>query len=62
MTSRVTVPESLDEIPPIQYDYAITMGCGDECPYVAARQREDWKLPDPKHLGDERISVPCGIR
>jgi len=24
--------KSLDDIPQIEYDYAITMGCGDECP------------------------------
>lgn len=42
--------KSLDEIPQIEYDYAITMGCGDECPHVKAKNREDWALPDPKHL------------
>src|SRR4051794_40659873 len=30
----------------------ITMGCGDSCPWVAAERREDWALPDPKHLDD----------
>jgi arsenate reductase (thioredoxin) len=43
--------KSLAEIPDIRYDYAITMGCGDECPLVRARQREDWGIPDPKHMG-----------
>lgn len=42
--------KSLDEIPKIKYDYAITMGCGDECPFVMAEHRDDWKLDDPKHL------------
>ena len=42
--------KSLDEIPKIKYDYAITMGCGDECPFVIAEHRDDWKLDDPKHL------------
>ncbi len=42
--------KSLDEIPKIKYDYAITMGCGDECPFVIAENRIDWQLPDPKHL------------
>lgn len=42
--------KSLDEIPKIRYDYAITMGCGDECPFVFADQRMDWQLPDPKHM------------
>jgi arsenate reductase len=26
----------------------ITMGCGDECPYVPGLRREDWPLDDPK--------------
>lgn len=42
--------KSLAEIPEVEYDYAITMGCGDECPFVRARQREDWGIPDPKHM------------
>ncbi len=25
----------------------ITMGCGEQCPYVAGIQRTDWPLPDP---------------
>lgn len=40
----------LDKIPQEEYDYAITMGCGDECPMVLAKNREDWALPDPKHM------------
>lgn len=47
--------KSLNEIPDIEYDYAITMGCGDECPYVKAQHREDWGLPDPKNLSDEEF-------
>jgi len=42
--------KSLDEIPQIKYDYAITMGCGDECPFVKAEHRDDWKLDDPKNM------------
>ena len=42
--------KSLEQIPAIKYDYAITMGCGDECPFVMAEHCEDWKLDDPKHL------------
>jgi len=40
----------LDKIPQVKYDYAITMGCGDECPMINADNREDWGLPDPKHM------------
>jgi protein-tyrosine-phosphatase len=42
--------KSLDEVPQINYDYAITMGCGDECPFVKADHRDDWKLEDPKNM------------
>lgn len=42
--------KSLDEIPNIEYDFVATMGCGDECPFVRAKIREDWAIPDPKHL------------
>lgn len=44
--------KSLDEIEG-EFDAVITMGCGDDCPWVPARRREDWSLPDPKHLDDE---------
>jgi protein-tyrosine-phosphatase len=42
--------KSLDEIPDIEYDFVATMGCGDECPFVRAKQRADWSIPDPKNL------------
>ena len=29
-------------------DLLITMGCGDECPYVPGLRRDDWPLEDPK--------------
>lgn len=35
------------------FDAVITMGCGDSCPWIPARYREDWALPDPKHMDDE---------
>ena len=42
--------KSLQEVPQIRYDYVITMGCGDECPFIPGEQHEDWDLPDPKML------------
>lgn len=45
--------KSLDDIPAIEYDYAITMGCGDECPNVQAKVRLDWKIDDPKHMNEK---------
>jgi len=31
-----------------QADVVITMGCGDECPYIPGKRYVDWDLPDPK--------------
>jgi arsenate reductase len=28
-------------------DYVITMGCGEDCPLIAAKKREDWQIRDP---------------
>lgn len=44
--------KSLSEIPNVEYEYAITMGCGDECPFVVARHREDWNIPDPREMNE----------
>ena len=33
--------KSLDNLPDIEWDFVITMGCGDECPLARAKQRED---------------------
>jgi arsenate reductase (thioredoxin) len=32
------------------FDYVVTMGCGDECPFIPAKQRLDWQIPDPRHM------------
>jgi protein-tyrosine-phosphatase len=40
--------KSLDEMRGREFDYVITMGCGDECPFIPARQHLDWDIPDPK--------------
>jgi arsenate reductase (thioredoxin) len=40
-------------------DLLITMGCGDECPFVPGLKREDWPFPDPK---DQSIEQTRQIR
>lgn len=47
--------KSLEEIPKIEYDVVVTMGCGDACPFVQAKKREDWAIPDPKNLPLEDV-------
>lgn len=31
-----------------QADVVVTMGCGDECPYIPGKRYLDWELDDPK--------------
>ena len=38
-----------------EFDAAVTMGCGDECPRVLAGRRLDWRIPDPKEMPPERF-------
>lgn len=42
--------KSLNDLPDVEFDFVATMGCGDECPYVRAKRREEWEIPDPKEL------------
>jgi len=44
--------KALTEVGAAAFDAVVTMGCGDACPWIAAARREDWALPDPKHLPD----------
>jgi arsenate reductase (thioredoxin) len=36
-------------------DVVVTMGCGDECPYIPGRRYIDWDLPDPKGRPVEEV-------
>ena len=45
--------KSLDAFNGTHITAAVTMGCGDYCPLVAADRREDWNIPDPKDLPDD---------
>jgi arsenate reductase len=42
------VPQRLTDELAAQSDVVVTMGCGDECPYVPGVRYLDWELPDPK--------------
>lgn len=44
--------KSLDDVEG-EFDAVITMGCGDECPWIPAKRREDWGLPDPRDMDDD---------
>jgi arsenate reductase (thioredoxin) len=43
--------KSLDEVKAYApFDAVVTMGCGDACPWMPAKQFVDWQIPDPKHM------------
>jgi arsenate reductase len=50
-----TKPQKLTEELARGAEVLITMGCGDECPYVPGPRRLDWPLPDPKGLPIEEV-------
>jgi protein-tyrosine-phosphatase len=37
------------------FDYVVTMGCGDACPFIPAEHRIDWQIPDPRDLGKDEF-------
>jgi arsenate reductase len=45
---RDRVPHGLDREDAEWADVVVTMGCGDECPYIPGRRYIDWDLPDPR--------------
>jgi arsenate reductase len=42
------VPRRLTRELAEQAEVVVTMGCGDECPYIPGKRSIDWDLPDPK--------------
>ena len=40
-------PQALTEELSAWADVVVTMGCGDECPYIPGKRYLDWDLPDP---------------
>jgi arsenate reductase len=42
------VPRKLSQADAEWADVVVTMGCGDECPYIPGKRYLDWDLEDPK--------------
>lgn len=43
--------KSIDEVKDFApFDAVVTMGCGDACPWMPAKQHIDWQIPDPRHM------------
>lgn len=41
-------PKGLNDLPPVEMDYLVTMGCEETCPAVLAKKIIEWEIPDPK--------------
>ncbi len=41
-------PKELNDLPHVEMDYLITMGCEETCPAVPAKNIVEWQIPDPK--------------
>ena len=48
-------PRKLTEEDARWADVVVTMGCGDECPYIPGRRYLDWELDDPKGRPIEEV-------
>lgn len=45
--------KSLEEVKQYApFDAVVTMGCGDACPWMPAKQFIDWQIPDPKEMNE----------
>jgi arsenate reductase len=49
------VPRKLTSELAQRADVVVTMGCGDECPYIPGKRYIDWELPDPKGKSLEEV-------
>jgi len=46
--------KSLEEVKQFApFDVVVTMGCGDACPWMPAKEFIDWQIPDPKEMNEE---------
>ncbi len=48
--------KGFDAIPNVEWDAVVAMGCGDACPFLPAKERIDWELPDPKEMPREEFN------
>ena len=49
--------KSLEEVKQFApFDAVVTMGCGDACPWMPAKQFIDWQIPDPKNMEREQFN------
>ena len=44
-------PKSMDDVPDVEFNYVVVMGCEGAAPVVKARMEIDWDVPDPRGMG-----------
>lgn len=53
----VHTSKSLDDVKAeAPFDAVVTMGCGDACPWMPAKQHIDWQIPDPRNMEPEEFN------
>ena len=53
-------PRALDRAMAEHADVVVTMGCGDECPYIPGKRYIDWDLQDSKGLPLDQVRAIRG--
>ncbi len=48
-------PKGLNDLPPVEMGYLITMGCEETCPAVPTKKIIEWQIPDPKGKPIEEV-------
>ena len=41
-------PKGLNDLPPVEMDYLVSMGCEETCPVISSKETVEWQIPDPK--------------
>jgi arsenate reductase len=41
-------PKGFSDLPEHEFDYVITMGCAETCPFIPAKKHLEWDISDPK--------------
>lgn len=54
LTSHKSI--SASEFSDTKMDYVVGMGCGDECPFVPAKNRIEWTISDPRNIEGEAFN------
>ncbi len=47
--------KGFDDLPVKEFDYTVTMGCDDACPFIPVPDHRAWRVEDPKDLPDDEF-------